>query len=488
LGQLAEEDDRPSSKPKIEADSPIQIKPEAKEEERMTQTSEELIPEQVESKRLIERDTISMALKEEVETTVEIIPIESNVRMATQGTEEEIEQISESQREMSILERIQISIERKEKPLAEKFREIQELKDVPPEDSPQNLETKSDISKEETSQILRVKKHFGKEDSEEEEEDDIIDYSKCLEEDQKQSQKKAPFLTTRGCKAVVMTPEETITDPSIQGAEDKDWEDYVRVDNALRKRECYPASPKDKKKNQARRERRKGVHRRLAEEKKKAEERAERIKLREARRKRRANTRRIRRIPYPEDPVRVPIEGKINHWRPLKISDLRTYVIRRNPGKIRRVWVQPTWIGHCSPRKHAQEQSKWDILRFLSYAIKVHTPEKLDWIQEFTENPFFLRPQFLPSGRAYPETAHNWRMEDAFEISKETKNWRSVGERIRQRKEESQKRYKKFGSSPESVEELSYLTVDCDFQDPQDMVQILPERLETKPRKEDTIS
>jgi hypothetical protein len=90
-------------------------------------------------------------------------------------------------------------------------------------------------------------------------------------------------------------------------------------------------------------------------------------------------------------------------------------VIRKVPGKIRRVWIQPCWTGKCSPRKNIKEQEKRDVLRFLKCAIKVQVPEKKDAVQDFIENPYFLRPQRLPSGRVAQEVASAWRAEDDIE-------------------------------------------------------------------------
>jgi hypothetical protein len=227
----------------------------------------------------------------------------------------------------------------------------------------------------------------------------------------------------------------------------------------------FPASPKNKKKNHARRLRSEGVRLRLAEEKKKAEERAARIQRREEQRERRRNTPRVLRRPFSEDPVRIQLREGSNHWRLLRRSDLGRYVVRRAPGKIRRVWVQPTWLGKCSPREFLNEQSKYDVPRFLNCAIKAQTSEKSDFVQDFIENPYFSRPRFLDSGRVSPETAQVWRLEDDIESSKDTGKWSSVANRIEKRRREGQKRCQCLGKNPATMEEISHLTVNCDFQE-----------------------
>jgi hypothetical protein len=104
----------------------------------------------------------------------------------------------------------------------------------------------------------------------------------------------------------------------------------------------------------------------------------------------------------------------------------------------------------------------------MSYAIKVDTVEQVDWVQEFIDNPYFRRPQQLPSGRVTPEVAHNWKVEDMIEASKGTKQWISIGDRIRKRKEIGRKRFKKWKEAlkqDKAGDEISYLTVSCDFQE-----------------------
>jgi hypothetical protein len=153
---------------------------------------------------------------------------------------------------------------------------------------------------------------------------------------------------------------------------------------------------------------------------------------------------------------------------------LGKYVIRKLREKIRRVWVQPTWVGRCSPRKFTNEQCKLSVLNFLKCPIKVQVSEERDLVREFVENPYFLRPQFLPSGRVNPEIAQQWRVEDSIESSKEMKNWSSVEDRIKRRRRERHQRSRELGNSPIVNEEISYLTVDCDFQE---VDVTLPERV-----------
>jgi hypothetical protein len=170
-------------------------------------------------------------------------------------------------------------------------------------------------------------------------------------------------------------------------------------------------------------------------------------------------------VPFPEDPIRIQLKDGSKHWRLPRKSDLGGYVIRRVPGKIRRVWVQPCWLGKCSPRRFVKTQEKRDVLRFMKRAIKVQSQENIDFARDFIEKPYFLRHQQLPSGRVTPEVASAWRIEDAIESSKGSGKWCSVRERIKRRQQEGRKLHRKFGKSPIIEEEISYLTVNCDFQE-----------------------
>jgi hypothetical protein len=201
------------------------------------------------------------------------------------------------------------------------------------------------------------------------------------------------------------------------------WEESAQLDSTFRKPEIIPASPRNKKRNHARRDRRMGVQRRIADEKAKAEAKAERLSRRKARRERRCATQRSPRLPFAENPVRIRLNDGSGHWRLPRRSDVGQYVIRSVPGKIRRVWVQPTWVGKCSPRKHVKEENKSNVLRFLSCAMRIQPVDKSDFVRDFTENPYFERPQTLASGRVRPEVAQAWRVEDEIESSKGTGKW-----------------------------------------------------------------
>jgi hypothetical protein len=244
---------------------------------------------------------------------------------------------------------------------------------------------------------------------------------------------------------------------------DEFWVECERGEGSLGLPWQVPASPKNKKKNHARRERRMATQRRLKEEKRKEKERKERLLKREEQKQRRKANPKKPKVPYPENPVRIQLANK--HWTLPKRSDLGTYVIRKLPGKITRVWIQPCWIRKCSARKFLNQQVRKDVLRFLRCAVKVQAPEKIDAVQDFIENPYFLRTQYLSTGRAAPDLANKWKVEDEIESSKGTGKWRSVAERIKKRKQEGKRLCKKLGRHPEPIEEISYLTVDCDFQE-----------------------
>jgi hypothetical protein len=170
-----------------------------------------------------------------------------------------------------------------------------------------------------------------------------------------------------------------------QAPPDSFWEETERADQDLARPWQVPDTPSKKKKNHARRERREATRKRLAEEKKKEEERKTRLLRREEfRAKRRATPRRTPRKPFPENPVRISLADGSNHWRLPRKSDLKRYIIRRFPGKTRRVWVQPCWVGVVSARKFLGAQEKFDILCFMKCAIKFKAPKKTeDVIQNF---------------------------------------------------------------------------------------------------------
>jgi hypothetical protein len=88
----------------------------------------------------------------------------------------------------------------------------------------------------------------------------------------------------------------------------------------------------------------------------------------------------------------------------------------------------------------------------------------MNWVTKITQNPYFLRPEFLPSGRATPETAAKWKIEDELLGGKEDRGWRSVEERCELRKQRGRKRFEKARTRAlkEEREEISYLSVSCD--------------------------
>jgi hypothetical protein len=303
----------------------------------------------------------------------------------------------------------------------------------------------------------------------EEEEVELIDYKKLSEDYDPEGTNEAsrkPEKTTE--KNAIPGKTETKEEPeedTEKGPSEKFWEDCERMDNTLRKPVELPASPKNKKKNHARRERRLATQRRLEEEGRKELEKAALIRRKRELRERRSMTPRTVRIAFPEDPIRAQLEDGSGHWRPVRKSDLGKYVIRSAQGKIRRVCVQPTWLGRCSPRRFLKEQNKHDVLQFLSCAIKVQIPERGDFIQEFTERPYFARPGLLNAGRASPETASKWRVEDEIENSKDTRKWTSVASGTERRRRERKERCQQEGKNPSPNEDISDLMVDCDFQE-----------------------
>jgi hypothetical protein len=62
---------------------------------------------------------------------------------------------------------------------------------------------------------------------------------------------------------------------------------------------------------------------------------------------------------------------------------------------------------------------------------------EMNWVTEITQNPYFLRPEFLPSGRATPETAAKWKIEDDLRRGKEDRGWRPVEEVVNAGREEA---------------------------------------------------
>jgi hypothetical protein len=112
--------------------------------------------------------------------------------------------------------------------------------------------------------------------------------------------------------------------------------------------------------------------------------------------------------------------------------------------------------------------------------MRIQSVDKSDFVRDFTENPYFERPQTLASGRVRPDVAQAWRVEDEIENSKGTGKWTSVAERIARRHSSGSKSFKKQVSSSSTGEELSYLTVSCDFQE---IDKILPHRVQERSRE-----
>jgi hypothetical protein len=95
--------------------------------------------------------------------------------------------------------------------------------------------------------------------------------------------------------------------------------------------------------------------------------------------------------------------------------------------------------------------------------VREPKPEEIDWVTDFIENPYFLRPKFSPSGRALPETIASWDVEDALKRGK-VKGWRtpSEGREIRCRRSKENFQWLREGKWKPKEEKLSYLTVSCD--------------------------
>jgi hypothetical protein len=58
-----------------------------------------------------------------------------------------------------------------------------------------------------------------------------------------------------------------------------------------------------------------------------------------------------------------------------------------------------------------------------------------------------------------------WKVEDEIESLKGTGQWQSVAEKSKSRKREGRKRFKAAWKGLDTSEEISCLTVDCDFQE-----------------------
>jgi hypothetical protein len=100
----------------------------------------------------------------------------------------------------------------------------------------------------------------------------------------------------------------------------------------------------------------------------------------------------------------------------------------------------------------------------MKFAIQLKTTQLPGGVKGFTDHPYFLRPKYLPSGRATPETASVWKVEDEIESSKGSGLRQPVAEKSKSRKREGRRRFKAAWKGLDTLEEISYLTVDCDFQ------------------------
>jgi hypothetical protein len=240
------------------------------------------------------------------------------------------------------------------------------------------------------------------------------------------------------------------------------------------------ASPQGKKRNQARRIRWQAARQRIARE---THERKERE------RRRLAKANRVRKEPKEKVVTlsgrAVAVEGSSNRGRFPRKSDLGNYVIRRSQGRQWHIWVQPCWVGVCSPRKHLNEQPGkevefWkerlmrcagriqrnpsfkegdDLTTMINWEKAVKSKGNLEqlnqsWTDEITRSFYFLRPEFLPSGRARPETMQKWKIED--ELLRENSGWRSVEKGRTARHQEGRKRFKQAKKGLRTEEEISY--------------------------------
>jgi hypothetical protein len=109
-------------------------------------------------------------------------------------------------------------------------------------------------------------------------------------------------------------------------------------------------------------------------------------------------------------------------------------------------------------------------LRFLNCAFRIQALGKTDFVRDFTENPYFLRLQRNTGERASPEMISAWKAEDEIESTRGSGRWSSVQNRIEKRHQQGVKLRKELGMQPKANEEISYLTVDCDFQDVPDFL------------------
>jgi hypothetical protein len=140
--------------------------------------------------------------------------------------------------------------------------------------------------------------------SSDEEDDGIVDYVAL-------SQDYDPYAD----HVMSRTPKKKSPTPKVESKVESHlpktfWEESAQLEDILRKPEVFPASPKNKKKNHARRERRLGVQRRLADEKLKAEEIAARLQRRQEQREKRRATQKAPRLPFAENPAVLKLRNQ----------------------------------------------------------------------------------------------------------------------------------------------------------------------------------
>jgi hypothetical protein len=254
-----------------------------------------------------------------------------------------------------------------------------------------------------------------------------------------------------------------------KSGQEKPWEKHKDTEDSVGTPWQLSASEKNKKRNQSRRLRRRGTQARLAHEPKEEEERRIRCEEKEEKRRKRRLflSKAPKKIPSSEGPVLIQTKEGTNRRRLLRRSDAKSYAVRSCQGRTRRIWVKACWLGLCSARRHMKEQEKGQrsrqIQRFLRQAI-CFDPRQLkvesNWAEEFIRKPYFLRPEFLPSGRATPETAKRWKAEDELSCAKEDRKWRSVEEGHAARYRRGNAWFVKASTAGlKRKEELSYLTV-----------------------------
>jgi hypothetical protein len=114
-----------------------------------------------------------------------------------------------------------------------------------------------------------------------------------------------------------------------------------------------------------------------------------------------------------------------------------------------------------------KNQRSRKIQTFMKCAICVRPGVKKienDWLTDFIQCPRFLKPEFLPSGRATPETAARWKIEDDLLRKKGDRGWKTVEEGRARRRKTGHELFEKVRSgnwiAPKN--EISYLTVSCD--------------------------